>query len=604
MHLAPVDWLIIVASLLICFAPAFFFGKRAGKSTAEFFASGRAVPWWLAGLSMVATTFSSDTPNLVTDIVRRNGVAGNWVWWAFVLTGVATVFFYARLWRRSGVMTDLEFYEIRYSGKAASVVRGFRAVYLGLFFNCMIMATVNLAACKIAAILFGLERWQTLLGVGLLNVAFAAHSGLWGVLVIDMIQFFIKMTAVIAAAYFALKAPQVGGLSGLVDQLSTLRGPGGVDYLAVLPDFTSNWDLALAVFVMPIAVQWWAVWYPGAEPGGGSYIAQRMLASKSERDSLGAVLFFNVAHYVLRPWPWILVGLCSLLVYPELKDIQTAFPNLDPSLLGHDIAYPAMLKFLPAGFVGLMVGGLIAANSSTILTHLNWGASYLVHDFYRRFVRRDADEGHYVRAGRVTTVLLFVLSSGMVYLLDTAKDAFDVILQIGAGTGLLYLVRWFWWRVNAWCEVVAMISSFGISVALLVLSKQGVHLSTHKALLLTIAVTTVCWVLTAYVGPQTDRTVLEEFYRKVHPAGPGWRHVREAVGVLPGGRAAGDHIPTALLGWFAGCTMIWSALFSVGNVLYGRLAIAALLAAVFLASGATVLYVMRHLWPADERASA
>ena len=308
MQLQALDWVIALASVAICFVPALFFGKRSGKSTAEFFASGRSVPWWLAGLSMVATTFSSDTPNLVTDIVRRQGVAGNWVWWAFVLTGVATVFFYARLWRRSGVMTDLEFYEIRYSGKAASVVRGFRAVYLGLFFNCMIMATVNLAACKIAGILFGLERWQTLLFVGLLNVVFAAHSGLWGVLVIDMIQFFIKMTAVIAAAYFAVQAPQVGGLTALVDKLSATPGPGGINYLNMLPDFTNNWDLAVAVFIMPIAVQWWAVWYPGAEPGGGSYIAQRMLASKSEKDALGAVLFFNVAHYVLRPWPWILVG--------------------------------------------------------------------------------------------------------------------------------------------------------------------------------------------------------------------------------------------------------------------------------------------------------
>ena len=473
MQLQTLDWLIVALSLLICFVPALFLGKRAGRSTSEFFVSGRAVPWWLAGLSMVATTFSSDTPNLVTDIVRRNGVAGNWVWWAFVLTGVSTVFFYARLWRRSGVMTDLEFYEIRYSGRAARAVRGFRAVYLGLFFNCMIMATVNLAACKIAGVLFGLERWQTLLGVGVLNVAFAAHSGLWGVLVIDMIQFVIKMSAVIAAAWFAVNAPEVGGLSALIDKLSATPGPGGINYLNVLPDFANHWDIAVAVFIMPIAVQWWAVWYPGAEPGGGSYVAQRMLASKSERDALGAVLFFNVAHYVLRPWPWILVALASIVVYPELSDLQRALPHVDPGLIGHDIAYPAMLKFLPTGFIGLMVGGLIAANSSTILTHLNWGASYLVHDFYRQFVRSDASERHYVVAARLVTVLLFVCSSATVYLLDTAKDAFDIILQIGAGTGLLYLVRWFWWRVNAWCEIVAMISSFAVSVILLMLSRGG-----------------------------------------------------------------------------------------------------------------------------------
>jgi Na+/proline symporter len=499
-------------------------------------------------------------------------------------------------------MTDLEFYEIRYSGMAASVVRGFRAIYLGLLFNCMIMATVNLAACKIAGVLFGLERWQTLVFVGLLNVVFAAHSGLWGVLVIDMVQFFIKMTAVIAAAYFALQAPQVGGLSGLVEKLSSVRGPGGQNYLNVLPDFTNNWDMAVAVFIMPVAVQWWAVWYPGAEPGGGSYVAQRMLASKTEKDSLGGVLFFNVAHYVLRPWPWILVALCSLLVYPELSDIQKAFPGLDPSLLGHDIAYPAMLKFLPAGFVGLMVGGLIAANSSTILTHLNWGASYLVHDGYRRFVRRHADERHYVLVGRIVTVGLFLCASGLVFLLETAKDAFDIILQVGAGTGLLYLVRWFWWRVNAWCEVAAMISSFGISVLFVVLSKYGIHMSTHVALLITVAGTTACWVLTAFVGPPTDRQVLIEFYRKVRPAGAGWARVRAEAGVTEGdARAAGDNLPMALLGWLAGCTAIWSSLFTVGNVLYGRPGVAAMLFGVFVVSGLALLFVTRSLWSQGDR---
>jgi Na+/proline symporter len=602
MHLQPIDWLIVAVTLVVCFFPALFFGRRAGKNTAEFFVSGRAVPWWLAGLSMVATTFSSDTPNLVTDIVRRNGVAGNWVWWAFTLTGVATVFFYARLWRRSRVMTDLEFYEIRYSGKAAGFVRGFRSVYLGFFFNCMIMATVNLAACKIAAILFGLDRWQTLLAVGLLNVIFATHSGLWGVLVIDMVQFFIKMTAVIAAAYFALKLPEVGGLSGMVDKLSAIKGPGGLNYLNILPDFTNNWDIAIAVFIMPIAVQWWAVWYPGAEPGGGSYIAQRMLASKSEKDSLGSVLFFNLAHYVLRPWPWILVALCSIIVYPQLSDIQRAFPNLNPKLLGNDIAFPAMLRFLPVGFIGLMVGGLIAANSSTILTHLNWGASYLVHDFYRRFLKKDADEKHYVLAGRISTVLLFICSSALVFFLDTAKEAFDIILQVGAGTGLLYLVRWFWWRVNAWSEVVAMVSSFIVSAGLLVLVRNGVQLSTHVALLVTIAFTTVCWVLTAFIGPETDHRTLVEFYRKVRPFGPGWKKIREEAGISEEeARSSHENIPMALLGWATGCTVIWSALFAIGNFLYGRLNYAFLLTGVFLVSGSVLLYVVTRLWDHSSR---
>jgi SSS family solute:Na+ symporter len=596
MRLQLLDWVIVAITLVVCFGPALFFGRRAGRSTSEFFASGRAVPWWLGGLSMVATTFSSDTPNLVTDIVRKNGVAGNWVWWAFVLTGVSTVFFYARLWRRSGVLTDLEFYEIRYSGKAASVVRGFRAVYLGLFFNCMIMAVVNLAGCKIAGILFGLDRWQTLTFIGVINIAFAAHAGLWGVLVIDMIQFFIKMSAVIAAAYFAVNTPQVGGLDQLIAKLTTMRGPNGINYLNILPDFTNNWDLAVAVFIMPIAVQSWAVWYPGSEPGGGSYIAQRMLASKSEKDALGAVLFFNIAHYVLRPWPWILVALASVVVYPQLSDIQAAFPGLDPTLIGDDIAYPAMLKFLPVGFIGLMVGGLIAASSSTILTHLNWGASYLVHDFYRRFIRSGADERHYVRVGRLATVGLFLCSAGVVYLMDTAKDAFDIILQVGAGTGLLYLVRWFWWRVNAWCEVVAMVSSLAISVLLLVLAKSGASISTHGALMLTVAVTTACWLLAAYLAPQTDREVLVAFYRKVRPFGPGWERIRREVGVAPNTEPSADNIPRALLGWLAGCTAIWSSLFAVGNFLYGRTTPAWLLTGVFFVSGLVLLTTVRTLW--------
>ena len=599
MILRPLDWFIAIASVLICFLPALFFGKRSSKNTAEFFASGRSVPWWLAGISMVATTFSSDTPNLVANFVRTQGVAGNWQWWAFTLTGVSTVFFYARLWRRSGVLTDLEFYEVRYSGKAAGAVRGFRALYLGLLFNCIIMATVNLAAVKIASVLFGLSRWETLLAVGLLNVAFATHSGLWGVLVIDMVQFFIKMTAVIAAAYFAVNLPQVGGMSGLVEKLSHVKGPGGLNYLSMLPDFTNNWELAVAVFIVPLTVQWWAVWYPGAEPGGGSYIAQRMLASKSEKDALGGTLFFNLAHYILRPWPWILVGLASLVVYPELSDLRRALPNVDPALIGHDIAYPAMLRFLPTGWIGLMVGGLIAANSSTILTHLNWGASYLVHDFYRRFIKKDETEKHYVMMGRYATVLLFVLSSGMVFILQTAQDSFNIILQIGAGTGLLYLMRWFWWRVNAWCEVVAMTSSFTAAFAFLLLHRNGIVLGTHKELLLGIAFTTFCWILTAYIGPETEHATLISFYKRVHPIGPGWTKIRKEAGV-PKAEAAEyarqDNIPMAMLGWVSGTAVIWSALFTVGNFLYGRTNVALALLGVLLITGYTLVWVIRRLW--------
>jgi solute:Na+ symporter, SSS family len=604
MKFAVIDWIVVAITLLVSFGPSLFFGKRAGKSTSEFFLSARSVPWWLAGLSMVATTFSSDTPNLVADIVRRQGVAGNWCWWAFALTGVATVFFYARMWRRSAVLTDLEFYEIRYSGAAASLVRGFRSIYLGFLFNCMIMATVNLAACKIAAVLFGLPRWQTLLICGVFNVVFAAHSGLWGVLVIDMLQFFIKMAAVLAAAYFAVE--HVGGLSVLVEKLSVPQlAPDGrhtLYYLNILPDFKNNWDMAVAVFIMPVAVQWWAVWYPGSEPGGGSYIAQRMLASKSEKDSLGAVLFFNIVHYVVRPWPWILVALASLIVYPQLSDIQKAFPNLDPSLVGHDIAFPAMLRFLPAGWVGLMAGGLIAANSSTILTHLNWGASYLVHDFYRRFVRRDAGESHYVMMGRLSTVVLFICAAALTFVLDTAKDAFDIILQIGAGTGLLYLVRWFWWRINASCEVTAMVSSFVVSLAILVLHKYGVSIDTHVGLLATIAITTAAWLIAAYTGPQTDQNTLIEFYKRVRPFGPGWKRIRACPGCDDGSAPSTcESFPLALVGWVSGCSLIWSLLFAIGNFLYGRLLCASCLAALALAAGSLLVFCVSRLWRSGQR---
>jgi len=626
MKLLPLDWLIVAFTLFICFVPALFFGKRAGKSTSEFFASGRSVPWWLAGLSMVATTFSSDTPNWVTQQVRQYGVAGNWQWWAFVLTGVSTVFFFARLWRRSGVMTDLEFYELRYSGKAASIVRGFRAVYLGLFFNCFIMAMVTLAACKIANILFGMPPWQTILICGLLNVVFAAHSGLWGVLVIDMVQFFIKMTAVVAAAYFGLKevARHTGvgdsALAGL-HQLVALLGPQQVNFQAgaqpvlstidghgqpildVMPNFGMS-ELALMIFIMPIAIGWWANWYPGAEPGGGSYIAQRMLASKSEKDALGSTLFFNLAHYVLRPWPWIITALCSIIIFPELKDIQAAFPAADPTLIGHDSAFPAMLKFLPVGFVGLMVGGLIAANSSTILTHLNWGSSYLVHDFYRRFIKADATEKHYVNVGRLCTIGLYIVAAFLSRILNSAQDAFEVLISIGAGTGLLYLLRWFWWRINAWCEVVAMISSFAISVVFIVMSRTGHALPFAHTIVYSVAFTTICWVITAFVGSPTSRERLIEFYLKVHPAGPGWTRVRQEAGVSAANAAHhGDHMGKATIGWITGCLTIWSSLFAIGNFLYGRTQTALWLTGVFVVSGVILISVINRLWDKDSSSS-
>ena len=615
--MAPLDWVVMLMAVGICFVPAFFYGKRAGKNTSEFFASGRSIPWWLAGISMVATTFAADTPNLVTEFVRTQGVAGNWQWWAFTLTGVATVFFYARLWRRSNVMTDLEFYNIRYSGKSASVVRGFRAVYLGFFFNCVIMGNVNLAACKIADILFGLDPWQTIVVVGFIDLVFAMYAGLWGALVIDLFQFGIMMTGVIAMAWFAVNNDIVGGLGPMIEKVGHLGDTAGINYTNMLPDFTNHWELAVAVFLMPIAIQWWAVWYPGAEPGGGSYIAQRMLASKSEKDALGGVLFFNVAHYVLRPWPWIITALASLVVFPNLAAIQEAFPHLKPGMLGDDIAYPAMMKFLPAGFFGLMVAAFICAKSSTFLTHLNWGASYCVHDFYRIFVAPGKSEKHYVMAGRVATLLLFLCAGAMVFVLDSAKTGFLILLQIGAGTGLLYLVRWFWWRINAWCEVVAMVVSFLVSAIFIVgdkmawwcvdvakaqtllesLGREVLVLNTHHRLLITVGITTVAWIIAAYLTPKTDMNTLIEFYKRVRPGGPGWEPVRKAAGLSAEEmRNPEDNFPMALVGWTFGCAMIWSSLFLVGNILYGRTTFAVLCGAVFVVSSTVVIRIVNKLW--------
>jgi SSS family solute:Na+ symporter len=580
-RLTQLDWLIVAASIVVSFIPAIVLARRAGSSTAEFFTSGRAAPWWLIGVSMVATTFSTDTPNLVTDIVRTGGVAGNWVWWAFLLTGMATVFFYARLWRRSGVLTDLEFYEIRYSGRPATFVRGFRALYLGLFFNCVIMATVNLAAAKIANVLLGWPMAQTLLVCAALNVAFAATSGLWGVLVTDFIQFGIAMTGSVAAAVYAVRQPQVGGLGGLFERIDPST-------LAFLPDF-GDWGMALSIFVIPLTVQWWSVWYPGAEPGGGSYIAQRMLAARSEKDALGGTLLFNFAHYALRPWPWIIVALASMLVFPTLDDIRRAFPYVDPALVGNDLAYPAMLTFLPAGLLGLMVAGLLAAYVSTISTHLNWGTSYLVHDFYRRFMRPGADERHYIMVGRLVTAGLMVVAAALTFVLETAQASFNLLLSIGAGTGLIYLLRWYWWRINAWSEIAAMVSSFAVAVAFAIAARTGATIAPHISLISTIAVTTIVWVAATYFTAPTDRATLVAFYRLVRPAGRGWEPVREEAGVGP----SPDSLPQSLLGWVLGCFAVYAALFGAGSFLYGRMALGSVWAVVFVVAAVGLIWRWR-----------
>lgn len=581
MTLTSLDWTIVILSLVVAFAPAIWLMRRAGSSTTEFFTSGRAAPWWLIGVSMVATTFSTDTPNLVTNLVRDGGVAANWAWWAFLLTGMATVFFYARLWRRSGVLTDLEFYELRYSGRPAAWVRGFRAVYLGLFFNLVIMATVNLAAVKIANVLLGWPMTQTLVVCVVINAVFAATAGLWGVLVTDFIQFGIAMTGSVAAAYYALQQPEVGGLSGLVSRVDPVS-------LHLLPDF-GDWSMTLTILIIPLTVQWWSVWYPGAEPGGGSYIAQRMLAARTERDAMWGTLFFNVAHYAIRPWPWIIVALASLLVYPDLQDISTALPHVDPALVGHDMAYPAMLRFLPPGVLGLMVAGLLAAYVSTIATHLNWGTSYLVHDLYRRFVTADASERHYVRVGRLVTALLMVLAALLTYVLDTARASFELLLSIGAGTGLLYLLRWFWWRINAWSEIAAMGTSFLMAAAFFFMAKRGAGPAAHVSLIITVAVTTLVWVSVSFLTPPTERSRLVAFYRLVRPAGPGWASVRREAGVA----ASPDSIAQSLLGWVLGCVFVYAALFGTGSFLYGHTAQAIFWAVACVISGVWLATILR-----------
>lgn len=589
MTLTTLDLTIIFASIVVCFIPALLMAKRAGKNTEEFFTSGQAAPWWLIGVSMVATTFSADTPNLVTNLVRTGGVASNWQWWAFALTGMATVFFYAKLWRRSGVLTDLEFYELRYSGKAASAVRGFRAIYLGLFFNCAIMATVNLAAAKIASVVLDWPMAQTLLVCAVLNIAFAATSGLWGVLVIDMIQFGIAMAGSFATAYFALQQPQVGGLHGLVTRLSP-------DTLAILPPADKP-ELMLTLLVLPLTIHWWSVWYPGSEPGGGSYIAQRMLAAKSERDALGGTLFFNFAHYVLRPWPWILVALSSMLIYPQLSDVQAAFPNVPANLIADDIAYPAMLRFLPTGWLGLMLAGLLAAYVSTIITHLNWGSSYLIHDFYRRFLNKDGSDKHYVAMSRWATVGLMILASGFSFVLQSAGESFQLLLSIGAGTGLIYLLRWFWWRINAACEIAAMISSFVLSFGLFALKKAGHGLADPWPLLITIGVTTVVWIATALLTKPTDEATLENFYHVIRPEGRGWKRVRDRLLAKGEDVTVENTLTSSLAAWTLGVTAVWTGLFTVGNFLYSRTVPAIILGVIFVVCSIGLAMLVKRLWP-------
>ncbi len=585
MNLSNFDWTIIGLYFLFTLAVGIAVSRKAGNSTQEFFLSGRNMPWGLLGVSMVATTFSADTPNLVTGLVRENGVAGNWGWWAFLLTGMLTVFVYAKLWRRSEVMTDIEFYELRYSGKAAAFLRGFRALYLGLIFNVLVTGAVSLAAIKFGEIILKMPGWQTLLIAGSVTLAYSAIGGLKAVIVTDFVQFFLAMIGSIWACIYLVNMPEVGGLSNLLAnaQVSTK--------LDIIPNF-SDPNVYIPVLMVPLAVQWWASYYPGAEPGGGGYIAQRMFSAKSERGAIGATLLFNIAHYALRPWPWILIALASIVVFPELSDIETAFPTLSQGKLGHDVAYPAMLSYLPSGLMGLVAASLIAAFMSTMSTQLNLGASYLVNDFYHRFIKPEATEKELVSAARWFTVLSMVLGIGLGLALTDATQAFNLLLLLGAGTGLIYILRWFWWRINAMTEIVAMISSLVIAGYLTFL-----HDSTglpaleawHKTVLGAV-LTTVVWIVAAYLTPPTTDEKLIEFYQKIKPAGPGWNPIREKAAERGITLSSGTgQLPLELLCFLIGCFTVYSTLFATGYWIYGETS-SALVASVIAVLGALFLF--------------
>lgn len=585
MALGSLDWIIIGAYFVVTLLVGLVAARSAGKNSEQFFLSGRGMPWWLLGFSMVATTFSTDTPNLVTDIVRTGGVAGNWVWWAFLFTGMLTVFVYAKLWRRSGVMTDVEFYELRYSGPEAAFLRGFRALYLGVFFNIVIMASVTLAAIKIGGVLLGLEPWKTVLLAATVTVIFSAVGGFRAVLFTDFLLFCIAMIGSVCAAYVSLGHPKVNGLSGLLSHSEI------TPKLSFIPDFSDH-NALITVMLIPLLVQWWSSWYPGAEPGGGGYVAQRMLAAKNEKHAIGATLFFNCAHYALRPWPWIIVALCSLIVFPDLESIRTAFPKANPSIIGHDIAYPAMLTFLPAGLLGLVVASLAAAYMSTISTHLNWGSSYVVNDFWKRFVNPDASEQSLVTVGRVSTCVMMVIAASLALIPDqSALDFFKYMLSVGAGTGLLFILRWFWWRINAAGEITAMIVSFLVSTSIVVYNRtSGAPLADWMGYLAVVAITTFAWIVATIVTRPTDPARLRKFYRLTTPGGPGWAKVVEEARAdndpidTPG---ASWDVPMGILCMVLGCCAVYGALFATGAWIYGKVLLGAVLTAV--AAGAAIL---------------
>jgi len=593
MKLAPIDWILIIVFFSIVLAIGIIVSKKSGKNTSEYFLSNRSLPWWLLGFSMVATTFSTDTPNLVTDIVRNNGVSGNWVWWAFLLTGLLTVFVYAKLWRKSDVQTDMEFYDLRYGGKPAHFLRGFRSIYLGVIFNVMAMAAVTLAAIKIGQVMLGLNPIQTVLIAGSITVVFSTLGGFRGVVYTDFVLFFVAIFGAVGAAYYLVNLPEIGGLSKLIQHENV------IGKLSIFPDF-SDTEALIGIFIIPLAVQWWSSWYPGAEPGGGGYIAQRMLAAKNENHAVGATLFFNVMHYALRPWPWILVALASLVLYPDLASLQTAFPNVEESKLGHDLAYSAMLTKLPSGLLGLVLASLGAAYMSTISTHLNWGSSYIVNDFYKQKINRNASEKQLVNIGRLSTIFLMAFSALFALFLTNALQLFDIILMFGAGTGLIFILRWFWWRINAWSEISAMFASGLISILLNFTSLSTLlfdHQTNNEIFVegifpawskfpIVVLITSIVWVTVTFLTkPETDET-LRRFYKKTTPGGPGWARILNTfpdTSFIENENKKKWTVPSGILAMILGCFMVYGAMFATGNFLYGnyKLASGLLLLVIF-----------------------
>lgn len=597
MELHAIDWLIIVGYFALSLGIGLFFKNKAGESYIEYFASGRSLPWWIAGTSMVATTFAADTPLAVTELVAKHGLAGNWFWWAWAFGGMLTVFVFAKLWRRAEVITDVELIELRYTGKPAAMLRGFRGFYIAVVMNSIVIGWVTKAMADVLkqTVLHGTE-WANgsadfwlVAAMLVITGVYAVISGMWGVAITDVIQFVLAMGGCVALAVVAVG--HVGGIEALQATV-TAQVDGGEQAFGFFPDFTAEkpW-MPIGVFLTLLLSQWWATWYPGAEPGGGGYIVQRMAACKDERHAVKATLWFQIAHYCLRPWPWILVAFAALAMHPELR--TAAAPGSGFPMLIRELAGP--------GLRGVLLVTFAAAFMSTISTQMNWGASYLVNDLYKRFLAQKATDQKLLRVSRLASVLVLLLGGIVAWFMVTrgvkVDDAWSFLAALGAGVGAVFMLRWFWWRINAWCEVVAMVSSFFVTVVFFLMKKAGHPQPFAHTVLYSVAFTTLSWLITAFISAPTSRDQLLAFYRKVHPAGPGWTNIRKAAGVTEAEAALhGDHMGKATLGWISGCLMIWSALFAIGNYLYGRLPLALTLTSVFAVSGAVLIWVINGLW--------